>query len=83
MVVNTHREINKTTLHLDCLCGGEILRVEKYSDEEEVYITVFSFKSHNLSFWQKLRNLFSCEMVTCDLVLSLEEFKKLKSFETN
>lgn len=76
-------ENNKSTLHLDCLCGGEILRVEKHSDEEEVYLTVFSFKSHNLSFWQKLRNLFSCETVTCDLVLSIEEFKKLKSFETD
>ena len=83
MVVNTHREINKTTLHLDCLCGGEVLKVEKFEDEDEVYLTVFSFQTMRLSFWEKIKYLFGCKMQTCDLVLSAEEFKKLKDFETN
>ena len=80
---NTHREINKTTLHLDCSCGGEVLRVEKFEDEDEVYLTVFSFQNLKLSFWGKLRYLFGCRTQTCELVLTSEEFKKLKDFETN
>ena len=83
MVVDTHREMNKTTLHLDCSCGGEVLRVEKFEDEDEVYLTVFSFQLMKLSFWAKIELLFGCRVQTCDLVLTSEEFKKLRDFETN
>jgi hypothetical protein len=67
-------------LYLPCTCETELLRVSKWEDEEDVYITVYQYLNERYSFWERLKILFGGKSKTCDIVLSKKEFNKLKKF---
>ena len=67
-------------LYLDCTCSTEILRVSKFDDEDEVYMTVYQYSSQRFSFLERLRILFGGKNKTANLILSKESFDKLKIF---
>ena len=76
-----HTEVKKKELYIKCQCGGEILNLSQYEGEEEVYLTVYQYLSDRYSFWERLSILFGGKVRTCDLVLSKEDFKKIKEWK--
>jgi hypothetical protein len=67
-------------LYLPCTCETELLRVSKWEDEEEVYLSVYSFFAEKYSFWERLGFLFKGKIKTAEIILSKKEFNKLKKF---
>ena len=78
----THEYIppKRKDLYLPCTCETELLRVSKWEDEEEVYLSVYSFFAEKYSFWERLGFLFKGKIKTAEIILSKKEFNKLKKF---
>ena len=77
---NVHyTEPKREDLYLPCSCETEILRVSKWEDEEEYYFTVYQYTSDKYSFWERLKILFKGKVRTADIILSKENFEKLKT----
>lgn len=70
----------KEELIIPCECDSEVLRVTRFESEDEVYLTVYRFSGSNYSFWERLKFLFGGKVKTADLVLSKDNFEKLKNF---
>lgn len=74
----------KKELYLPCACGSEVLRLEKYDDEEETYLSVYRYNSQSVSFFGRLKMclkvLKGVGISTADVVISEDDFKKIKNF---
>lgn len=72
-------------LHIPCDCQGEILTLQKFDDEEEIYLTVYRYSFPNISFFHRIK--WAIEVLkeegirTADVVLSKESFNKIKKFK--
>jgi hypothetical protein len=66
---------------IQCSCGNEIIQLVKWSDEKEVSLIVYSYLSDRYNFFERLCILFGGKVRTCDVVLSKEEFDKIKKFK--
>jgi hypothetical protein len=73
-------EPKRKDLFLSCSCESEIVRLSKWEDEDEVYLTVYSFLSDKYSFWERLKILFCGKTKSTEIILSKKEFNKLKKF---
>lgn len=73
-------QVNKKEQFISCECQSEVLKLERWEDEEETYLTVYQYMSDRYSFWERLVSLFGGKVRTCDIVLSKENFDKLKKF---
>jgi len=71
-------------LFLACNCKSEVLGIQKFADEDEYYLTVLKYRSENYRFFERLKlawKVFRGEGInTADVVLSSENFNKLKHF---
>ncbi len=77
-------EDNKKELYISCQCANEILKVEQFLDEEEVYLSVFRYHSDSTSLWRRLGMcldvLLGRGVNTADVVISKKDFEELKNF---
>ena len=78
-----YEEPKKEDIFLPCDCNSEILRVIKWEDEEEYYLTIYSYHADKYSLWERVKILFGGKVKTSEIILSKENFNKLKSFETH
>jgi len=67
-------------LNIKCQCGSEIVNLMRFPDEEETYLTIYSYSSERYSFLDRLKILFGVKTRTTDIVLSKEDWNKLKQF---
>ena len=65
---------------LKCSCLNELVRINRWNGESETYLTIYKYRGSSLSFWDKLKFLFGSSVIGGDVVLSEEEFNKLKEF---
>lgn len=77
-------EVRKKDLYIPCSCLSEVILLTQYEGEEEVYLTVYKYQSENHSFLTRLkwawRVLNGRGINTADVILSKENFKKMKKF---
>lgn len=77
-------KVEERELLMSCDCYGEIVRLTNYSDEEEVYLTIYKYHFEGQSFLTRLKgawNVFRGRGIsTADVVLSKENFNKIKQF---
>ncbi len=77
--------MNKKELFIECNCHGEILKIDKFEDEEEYYLTVFKYSFPSISFFRRIKYALDVlrgkGIITSDLVLSPENFNKIKKFK--
>lgn len=76
----TYEEPNKKELFLSCSCESEVVKLTKWDDEEEVYLSIYSFLADKYSFWERLKILFGGKTKSAEIILSKKEFSKLKNF---
>lgn len=74
---------NKNIL-LNCECHGEVLSLTRFENEEETYFTVYKYSYSGISFFRRIkmaiRVLKGEGISTADVVLSKENFEKIKEF---
>ena len=75
----------KKELFIQCECQGEILKVDKFEDEQEYYLTVFRYYFPSLSFFSRIKYAWKVlkgeGIQTAGIVLSYENFNKIKKFK--
>lgn len=73
----------KKELFIQCECQGEILKIDKFEDEQEYYLTVFKYHFPSLSFLHRIKYAWKVlkgeGIRTADIVLSQENFNILKN----
>lgn len=81
----TVSEVTKKELFIECECHGEILKIDKFSDEYEYYLTVFKYYFPSISFLRRIRYALDVlrgkGIETADLIISKENFNKIKKFK--
>jgi len=81
----TPYSLEKKEEYIPCQCLGEVLSVCRYYDEEETTLTVYKYSSVSFNFFDRLKmawKVFKGEGVaTADVVLSKENFDKLRNFD--
>ncbi len=70
----------KKEVFVPCNCGNEIIRLTSWSDEDEIYLSFYSFVGDKYSLWERIKILFCGKVRVGDVVLSSEEFNKIKQF---
>ena len=80
LVCHEYVQPTKKELFLTCACEADILKIEKWSDDEDVFLTVFSYQSLRYSFWERLIFLFGGKTKTSSIILDKKQFNKLKKF---
>lgn len=79
-----YKDKETTELYLSCECGSEILKIESFTDEDSVYLTVFKYAPESISLFKRLSLAWDVlngrKINTADVVLSAENFNKLKNF---
>lgn len=75
----------KKELFIQCECGGEIVKIDKWEDDEEYYLTIFKYSFPTVSFWGRIKYAIDVlrgkGIVVADVVLSKESFNKIKRFK--
>lgn len=75
----------KKDLYINCECDSEILRITKWEDEDEFYLTVYEYSPSSVSFSRRIGMafdiLFGKNTVTKELIISKENFNKIKKFK--
>lgn len=77
---------SKEELLVPCECLSEILRIERWSDEEgQVSMQLYKYFSvDNISFWRRVKMAFEVlrgrEINTADIIISKENWNKIKNF---
>lgn len=75
----------KKDLYINCECDSEILRITKWEDEDEFYLTVYEYSPSSVSFSRRIgmvfNILFGKKVVTKELIISKENFNKIKKFK--
>jgi len=79
------KPVKNKKLFIECECYGEILKIDKFSDEDEYYLTVFKYSFPSISFLRRIRYALDVlrgkGIQTADLVISKENFNKIKKFK--
>lgn len=74
---------NKNLL-INCECHGEVLSLTRFENEEETYFTVYKYSYYSISFFRRIKlaiKVLKGEGIsTADVVLSKENFDKIKEF---
>ena len=71
--------MNKTDF-ISCECHSEVIRLDRFESEDEVYLTVFQYTSKKYSLLDRFKILFGFKTIVCDMVFSKENFDKIRSF---
>ncbi len=75
-----YEEPKKKEIFVPCDCGNEIVRLTSWENEDEIYLSLYSFVGDNYSLWERIKILFCGKVRVGDVVLSSEEFNKIKEF---
>lgn len=71
-------------LLLRCECFGEVISIERFENEQEVYLTVYQYSFVDISFFRRIKYAIDVlrgkKLRTADVVLSKENFDKIKEF---
>lgn len=75
---------DKKELLLRCECSCSVLSVENWSDEEEYYLTFYSYYDRDKSFKSRLKRAWK-ELIGKgsegnNIILSKDSFNKLRGF---
>lgn len=73
----------KRELILSCDCQSELLRIDKWEDEEEYYLTVYRYSFPYISFFSRIKYAIAIlcgKGIPTDIILSKKEMSKLKKF---
>lgn len=74
---------NKNLL-LKCECFGEVLSLDRFEDEEEIYLAVYCYSFVDISFFRRIKYAIDVlrgkKLRTADVVLSKENFYKIREF---
>lgn len=74
----------KEDLLIECQCKGEVLGVTRFDDETEVYLTVYKYNFSGSNLFSRLKMAIKVlkgeGIATADVVLSEENFNKIKEF---
>lgn len=77
-------DINKKEVFIPCSCMSEVVLLTRFEGEEEVYLTVYKYFSVSYSFWARFKMCWGVlngrGISTADVILSKENFDKVKSF---
>jgi len=73
-------KVTKKEEFISCSCGNEIIKLQKWSDEEEIALIVYSYASDKYTFRERLKIFLGGKVRMCDVVLSKEEFNKIVNF---
>jgi len=79
----------KKDLYVNCECDSEILRITKWEDEDEFYLTVYEYSPSSISLTPSLLRRISMafdllrgkKIKTKELIISKENFNKIKKFK--
>src|SRR3990172_6696769 len=75
----------KKDLYVNCECDSEILRITKWEDEDEFYLTVYEYSPSSVSFSRRIGMAFDVlrgkKIKTKELIISKENFNKIKKFK--
>jgi hypothetical protein len=75
-----YKEPKRKDKFFPCECGSELLRVSKFDDEDLVYLSVYSFSAEKYTLLERIKILFGGKVKTTEIILSGENFNKLKKF---
>lgn len=74
---------NKNLL-LKCECFGEVISIYRFEDEQETSITIYKYFATDISFFRRIKMAIKVlkgeGISTADVVLSKENFEKIKEF---
>lgn len=74
---------NKNLL-LKCECFGEVISIDRFEDEQETSITIYKYSYPDISFFRRIKMAIKVlkgeGISTADVVLSKENFNKIKEF---
>ena len=73
-----YKEPKRKDKYISCECNSEVLRVSKWEGDDLYYLTVYSFSAEKYSLWERIKILFGGKVKTAELILSEENFKKLR-----
>lgn len=77
-------EPKEKTIFIPCNCKSEVVGLSKYDDEDEIYLTVYKYSSISFSFFTRIKMAWKVikgeSIDTADVVLSKENFEKIKEF---
>ncbi len=83
-IEDTGSDLDKKEMYVSCQCLSEIVKIEQYNDEHEIYLSVFRYLSPSYSFWRKLVMCWDVlkgrGIRTADVIISREDFEQLKQF---
>lgn len=75
----------KKDLYINCECNSEILRITKWEDDDEFYLTAYEYSPSSTSFLRQIKRAFNIlcgkNTVTKELIISKENFNKIKKFK--
>lgn len=75
----------KKDLYVNCEYNSEILRITKWEDEDEFYLTVYEYSPSSVSFLRRIGMAFNVlrgkKVKTKELIISKENFNKIKKFK--
>lgn len=71
--------MNKTDF-ISCECNSEVIRLDRFEAEDEIYLTVYQYTSKKYSLIDRFKILFGLKTVVCDMVFSKESFDKIRNF---
>lgn len=67
-----------------CQCFGEVLSLTRFEDETEIYFTVYKHNPEYSSLFRRIKMAIKVlrgkGIETADIVLSKEDFEKIKQF---
>lgn len=49
-----------TSIHYDCVCHGQVIRVSAWDDDTDVSISIFEYRKNKYSFWNRFRHAWKC-----------------------
>lgn len=77
-------EPKEKTIFIPCNCKSEVVGLSKYDDEDEIYLTVYKYSSTSYSFFARIKMAWKVlkgeSIDTADVVLSKENFEKIRQF---
>lgn len=74
-------EAVENSINLESADYYEVINFTQFEDEDDiVYMTVYSFMAQRYSFWERLQFLFGGKVKSCGIVLTTEEFNKLRDW---
>ena len=67
-------------LRLQCECANEILLVEKFDSDEEIFFMYYYLNPIKYNLWRRLKFLFTGYLTAGEIILSYDKAKLLAEY---